>query len=56
MFELLYSRQAEPGAGGEALLPVAGPVPGTGEASGRYGDVPLGVEAAWPAGAERAAS
>jgi hypothetical protein len=54
MFEPLYSRQAEPGANGEAVLPVAGATTGTGEASGGYGDVPLGVEAAWPAGAERA--
>jgi hypothetical protein len=54
MFEPLYPGQ-EPGANGEADLPAGGAL-GTGDTSNRYGDVPLGVESAWPAGTERAAS
>jgi len=49
MFEPLYSRQAEPGANAEPV-PAPGQAHGTGETKNRYGDVPLGVEAAWPAG------
>jgi len=55
MFESFYSRQAEPGAG-EADKPALGRASGTSETPNRYGDVPLGVEAAWPAGTERIAS
>ena len=56
MFEPLYSGQAEPGANGGTDLPARGQVSGTGETSDRYGDVPLGVESAWPAVAGHTAS
>jgi hypothetical protein len=56
MFEPLYSGQAEPGANDGTDLPALGQVPGTGQTSDRYGDVPLGVESAWPAGAGQTAS
>ena len=56
MFEPLYSRNAEPGATGEADKAALGRASGAGETPNRYGDVPLGVEAAWPAGTERVAS
>jgi hypothetical protein len=56
MFESFYSGQTETGANGEANLPAIGKAPGTGETPDRYGDVPLGVESAWPAGHERGAS
>ena len=48
MFESLYPGQAEPGANAEAALPAVGQAPGKGDSSDRYGDVPLGVESAWP--------
>lgn len=53
MFETLYPEQAEPGANGEADSPAPGQA---GETSDRYGDVPLGVESAWPTGDGRIAS
>lgn len=56
MFESLYSGQSEPGANGEADLPAIGQALRTGETPDPYGDVPLGVESAWPAGNERVAS
>ncbi len=49
MFESLYSGQAEPGAKAEADLPVIGPAAAARATMDRYGDVPLGVESAWPA-------
>jgi len=56
MFEPLYPEQAKLGTNGEADLPAPGQAPGTGETSDRYGDVPLGVESAWPMGDGRVAS
>jgi hypothetical protein len=48
MKPLSFFWQAEPGANGDAPLPTSGQPGETGEASDRYGDVPLGVESAWP--------
>ena len=48
MFEPLYAGQAEPGANAEPGSPAVSQAPGKHETSDRYGDVPLGVESAWP--------
>lgn len=46
MYESLDS--SEPGANGDEHSSPAGQPSETGDASDRYGDVPLGVESAWP--------
>jgi hypothetical protein len=50
MSESPRSSQAKPGAYDEAPLPATSQPGATGEAWDRYGDVPLGVESAWPTG------
>jgi hypothetical protein len=46
MYESLHF--SESGANGDAPSPTTDRPAETGEASDRYGDVPLGVESAWP--------
>ena len=48
MFESLYAGQAERGANAEPASRAVGQAPGKREPQDRYGDVPLGVESAWP--------
>jgi hypothetical protein len=48
MKPLSFFWQAGPDTSGDAPLPTSGLPDETGEASDRYGDVPLGVESAWP--------
>jgi hypothetical protein len=48
MFESLHFSQTEPGADGDEHSPARGRPAGNGDTRDRYGDVPLGVESAWP--------
>jgi hypothetical protein len=56
MFDTHRSGEAGPGERDEVDAPAAGRTPPPRETPDRYGDVPLGVECAWPAEAARITS